>query len=316
MRSLLITLLAAATGTLAAAEVTHITSATNVRLRIAAGNEAAIVQMLPLGTQLASDGPEQPDGWLPVRLAQDNAIQGWISAALVAPVTPATEREVLARLIESRLARSGDGFRARRELLDLVETSLTGEWSAEEKARLDLQRLQALQGVLASVPWRRDLWDDSLRAWIQDRQAEIRYNEPGGQWLVPHEHIFATHDANRNAAVSDEIAWLAVRIGLGGECEGHLVCYLGRLDALEIEYLRREPKGNHVEKVVAELITRVEGFITNTTGPSRYYFEPARECTELEAAIATMTAAAQASNASQSGLLVERTNSLMEQRCT
>lgn len=314
-RKVFIALLAVASGALAAEEPTFLTSATNVRLRAEPSMSAPVVEMLVLGTRLAGTGPEQAEGWLPVRVLGDGGLRGWINTALVVPMKEATRLDVLDRLIESRLARHGDGFGARRELLDLVERTLQSEWPAEQRGRLALQRLQALQGALGSIPWKRDLWDEPLRAWVQERSSEIRYNEPGGQWLIRPELTFAAHDASRNTAASDEIAWLAVNIGLGGECEGHLLCYLKRFDVLEVEYLRREPDGRHLEEVVAHLIDRVESFIAETTGPGRYYFDPERECAELNAGIAAMTTAVQATRASQRAVLVQRTGELLKQRC-
>lgn len=83
IRSILMVFLACANAALAAAEPTFLVSAANVRLRSAASADAEVVQMLPLGTRLVASGPEQPDGWLPVRVPEEGGPPGWISALLI-----------------------------------------------------------------------------------------------------------------------------------------------------------------------------------------------------------------------------------------
>lgn len=312
-RNILIVFLATASAALAAAESTFLVSAANVRLRSAAGADAAVVQMLPLGTRLVASGPEQADGWLPVRTPEEGGPQGWISAALIIPVTDTNYPEVAAGLISTRLARDGDGFSARLELLDLVESMLERVWSADDRSRLTLQRLQSLQRVLAGIPWNRKLWDEALHAWVRDRAGEIRYNEPGGSWLIRPETIFAAHERNRDTAAADEIAWFAVGNGLGGECEGNVVCYLQRLDTLHGEYLRREPDGKHIDETVAWLIQRVEDYTTGQhgeNGPAQYEFNAGRECAALGKVVASLDSAAAGTRASQRNVLTSKLREL------
>lgn len=278
------------TGVGPAVSQTLITSAANVRLRSAPGTDAAVVSMLPLGTELSLSSPEGGDGWVQVRTLREEVQQGWIDGSLTLPVSDVTYPEVVNGLIEARLAREGDGFGAQVELLDLVESVLKRDLNPEGAAGLELQRLRALRKVLLTIPWNRSLWSESLRAWVVGRSGEIRYNEPGGHWLLQHDPVIALHDRFRSTAAADEIAWFAVTNGLGGECEGHLVCYMERTDKIEGEYLRRQPAGRHVEEAAARVRWVAEDHWT-AVGPARYYFDAQRECGALETVIASLESA-------------------------
>jgi Bacterial SH3 domain len=266
---------------------TLITSASNVRLRSAPGTDAAAVAMLPLGTELSITSPDRIDGWIPVRTLREEEQQGWVDGSLTLPVAAATYPGVVAGLIAARLAREGDEFSARVELLDLIESVLRRDWSPDDAAHLELQRLLALQGVLRTIPGSRSRWEEPVREWVASRSDEIRYNEPGGQWLIRREIILALDDEYRSTDAADEIAWFAVTNGLGGECEGHLVCYMQWVDMLQGEYLRREPDGRYVEEAAAR-VRWVAGLRTSAAGLGPYYFSPPSECGALAAVITSL----------------------------
>lgn len=309
VRSIIAFFLVAATGAFAADSQTLLTSAANVRLRAAAGADAAVIAMLPLGTRLATSGPGQAEGWISVHVLREGGQQGWVDGSLAVPVTDATFAEVVSTLIATRLARIGDGIGARKELLDLIESTLKGKWSADQRSRLELQRLNALQGVLGAIPWNRKVWDTQLQDWLRDRDDEIRYNEPGGHWMIIPDLILARHDANRNTAAADEIAWFAVGNGLGGECEGYIVCYVERIDKLLGEYLRREPGGRHIDEAVDRILDTVELAARKQPGYV-YHFDAASDCSGLKGGIAALGSAAQGSQASQRNLLAEKLRGL------
>ena len=69
------------------------------------------------------------------------------------------------------------------------------------------------------------------------------YSEPAGEWLIVPDVIWKIHDQYRDAAVAEDIAWLAVQNGLPGECEGYVPCDAQGMNTLDGEYLRRYPRG-------------------------------------------------------------------------
>ncbi len=175
------------------------------------------------------------------------------------------------------------------ELLNLIESALQRDWSPDDAAHLALQRLLAVQRVLSTIPFNRSRWEAPLREWVESHSDEIRYNEPGGHWILRHDLILDVHDEHQSTDAADEIAWLAVTNGLGGECEGYLVCYMEWVDRLQGEYLRREPGGRHVEEA-ADRVRWVAEY-HRSTEPARYYFSPESECSALTAVVASLETA-------------------------
>lgn len=305
IRALVAVLLLIVAGAGPAMSQTLIVSAANVHLRSAPDVAAATVTMLPLGTELTIASPERMEGWIPVRTQHEEEQQGWIYGSLTLPVSSETYPDVVAALIAARLAREGDGFSAKVELLDLIESALQRDWSSEDTARLELQRLRALQAVLRTIPFNRSRWAESVRAWVANRSGEIFYNEPGGQWILSRARILALHDQHQSTAAADDIAWLAVTNGMPGECEGHLVCYLQWVDNLQGEYLRRQPGGRHIEEAAARIRWVAEVYWT-AVAPSRFYFEPRSDCRALTAVISSLEAAVRDSGIAERTALVDQ----------
>jgi hypothetical protein len=140
-----------------------------------------------------------------------------------------------------------------------------------------------------------------LRSWVAARAAEIRYSEPGGQWIIDRDIILEGQATYRATAVADEIAWLAVENGLTGECEGYLVCSLESIDKLEGEYLRRQPEGEHVEEAAARIKWIID-FYKGDSKPSGY-FNATQDCAPLKNVVTSLESALAASAASERGTL-------------
>ena len=291
---LLVLIFSAVTPGIAASQ-TLITSAANVRLRSEPDTGSAILAMLPLGTELALAGSIPRAGWIPVRTPGGD--EGWIVETLTLPVTDSTYPQVIRDLISARLKREGDGFVATAELVAFIEKVLERDWSVDDRARLELQRLHALTATLGTIPFYRARWDDRTTSWIAARAAEIRYNEPGGHWMIDRDVILDRHDRYRATAAADEIAWFAVQNGLSGECEGYLVCYLEWSDKLEGEYLRRQPAGAYVEKAASRVRRVSEYYRSLTDVPDA--FDAERECAALTNAVASLEAAVLGSTANE-----------------
>jgi hypothetical protein len=278
-----------------ASSQTLITAATNVRLRSEPDTGSAILAMLPLGTELELAESIRRGGWISVRTTGGD--EGWIDESLTVPVSDSTYPQVIRDLITARLNREGDGFVARAELVAFIEIALERDWSVDDRAWLELQRLHALAATLGTIPFYRTRWDDRLTSWIEARAAEIDYSEPGGHWLMNRDMILDRHDRYRSTPAADEIAWFAVQNGLSGECEGFLVCYLEWSDRLEGEYLRRQPAGAYVEEAAAR-VQRVSEYYRSITDVSDV-FDAQRECAALHNAVASLEAAVLGSTASE-----------------
>lgn len=285
-----------------------LTTASNARLRETPGTDAATIATLPLGRTLEAGSPGSRDGWIHVT-DTSAGLSGWVHESLVTPVDAATSLDVAMAVMDARLARSGDGLPARMELLAFIERTLAAQEDRAIAGQLQLRRLQALQQVLHAIPHNRSRWSSSLQQWISEREHEIRYNEPGGQWMLRPAHLHSLQELYRDLPVAEEIGWLAVETGLGGECEGDLVCYLLRLDAVEGEYLRRHPSGSHASEAMAQIGLRVDDLMAEQPISSRLFFSADEQCTPMQDSIAALQAAVMGSRAAEGATLATKLRS-------
>lgn len=123
------------------------------------------------------------------------------------------------------------------------------------------------------------------------------YDEPGGRWMVSSAAIWDLQARHARTSSADDIAWFAVTNGLGGECEGHLTCYLQWRDRLQGEYLRRQPGGRHAEEAVGAIKDLADLLVQPRKPNEAYEFDRARDCRDLTASIDALTAAVKATRA-------------------
>jgi hypothetical protein len=316
-RTVLLALLAVLTSSLGAAaqaERTRITTASSVRLRANPSDQARIVATVPLGTELL----EQPAGtrslsetldsanraWIRVKAA---TTEGWVLAGLTRQITVADRLAVTGDILRRRLAR-GDSFANRLEVLDFIEREQRRTSDREASGTLALYRLQAVQAVLFSIgggfgphlttreqtnerrtapvsdaDWQR------IRSWLSARPDLLLFDEPGDGWILRHEAVLQEHDRHRQSAVADDIAWLAVTNGLGGECEGDIECYLRSEDLLFGEYLRRHPQGKYADLALTRVTKTLGLYRRLVEQPAS--FEPKTDCARIKKPVDALRAA-------------------------
>jgi hypothetical protein len=288
MRILVAGLVVSASALLTSAqEPTRITSASNVRLRVNPADTAAVVATLPLGTDLfrLDDGAE---GAMWTRVRTTGGQDGWVPARLTRSVTSARRLDVIEAIVNERLSRTGDGFAARVELVDLVERAQKETQDPEVAGRFALYWVRATAAALEAVP-RLLSKQPPYNDWLAARADTIVYNEPAGRWMIRANHLWTLQDEYARSSVADELAWAAVQNGLPGECEGFVPCYVRRLNMLEGEYLRRSAMGKHVD----EAVSRVADATTHWTIPfmKPFFFDPAKDCGELMQSLDPLRAA-------------------------
>ena len=101
-------------------EPSRLIVASNVRLRSAPIETADVVAGVPLGTVLV---PLETggDGGTWVRLRMVDGRDGWTPSRLARTFTPETQVEIFETLIKERLARTGDSFQPRVELIAFID---------------------------------------------------------------------------------------------------------------------------------------------------------------------------------------------------
>jgi hypothetical protein len=248
----------------------RLVAVSNARLRAEPSEEVRILGTVPLGEHLTDVGSTDDGTWRRVRTTDGR--EGWMLEALTRRVRPGEYLRTVETIILGRLRRQGDGFAALMEVesfIDRVRQDLPDRAAA---ARFALYRLRAIQMIArAGERYHRPL-APAFAVWLDAHRTMLVRNEPGGAWLVRRDVILAEHDLYKEERAGDEIAWLAVTIGLPGECEGEAGCYLRWSDFLEGEYLRRVPAGAFVESALRQLRERVtwirEGTIEPPNAPS------------------------------------------------
>jgi hypothetical protein len=255
-------------------------AAANVTVRQTPSPQAPVVAQLPLGTEVAEAGDADADKtW--VRILTPDGKDGWVLANLTRPIDPFWKWQTQEALIAERLARKGDGFRALVELVSFIERIADTFTDPDARARMDLYRLKALQQALSAIPISHDK-RDPYASWLNRYTTWISYSEPGGRWLVANDAIWKVHDARVNTAAADEIAWLSVTVGLGGECEGYVPCYVEWRNRLQGEYLRRYPRGAHAAEAVAAIGQTAALLNASARLPnSAYSFDAKADCKPL-----------------------------------
>jgi len=276
-----------------------ITVASNVRLRTEASVEVPILSMLPIATDLTRTGGSADGRWLHVRTP--DGTEGWVSTALTWTVPTGHRQRLVERLIQVRLNRQGDGFETRAELLELIERTAAGHHDREGVARFVLYRLQALDGVLRSIPFSHRSRSARVSQLLQARAAVIVYNEPGGRWMLRRDAILEAHEPHRGTREGQQIAWMAATNGLPGECEGDLACYVRWTDLLEGEYLRLYPQGSFVLSGLGRIHERIPIWLSLIQTPDSRFFDPATTCLHLRQPLGTLRSAIEGATGREPG---------------
>lgn len=272
----------------------RLTSASNARLRSDPGESGAVVATLPLGTALVGIETGGADrDWLRVRTADGR--EGWILSRLTRRFDASRRLDVIASIVDDRLARQGDSFAARAEIVALLERSLPDVGDAERAGQFAWRWAKALAHAAAALP-RSYEPGDSYNAWIAAHEVMLSWNEVAASWTLSNDGLRDLHQRHRDTSAADAIAWLAVEIGLGGECEGYLPCAVTRSDRLEGGYLRQHPNGRRAGDAVGRIGESATLWLSQSTRPDA--FSADKDCgalttslTPLRAAVASTTAA-------------------------
>ena len=277
-----------------------VTAAANARATPA--TDARVLCPLSMGQELELEARE--GDW--VRVTTCGGVT-YVHASLVRTFTAATRDTVREALIRERLAREGEGFAAADALIGLVEAWGSQYQDPETRARYALYRMKAIARA-ASIGERGALRSRLVHILAESSPMFV-YNEPAGSWMLRDEYIWQVYATHKDTAAADDIAWFAAENDLPGECEGYLPCHLAWTDRLQGEYLRRHPRGRHVEAA----IDRVR-FITTMLGdPPKTMFEglPKSEvCSDLAKPLAPLRAAVAGSASARRAAALEELDRL------
>ena len=282
----------ASTGRAAGLDQVRITSAANVTLRTLPAADSPIVMQVPLGTELTDSSLAGLDKtWIRVTLADGR--DGWVLANLTRTLDSQWRWPTYDAIIADRLGRKGDKFPALAELAAFIERVAPEYTDPDGRARVEFARLRALALAARAIPFN-SAKREPYASWLKSRATDVSYNEPGGQWMLRPGGIWDAHARIQSESIADEVAWFAVNNGLGGECEGVLVCYFDRRNRLQGEYLRHHPNGQHAAEAVAVLKETADEVVAAAKPGEAFKFDRSRDCREMSTSLDALTSAVNA----------------------
>lgn len=156
-------------------------------------------------------------------------------------------------LLHGGAAAAQGTFTARVAAFDARARQMSSATDPEARGAATLAWLEALRAVVDV-----ENIGAAEKRWLEAREDLVFYNEIGGAWMIQTDAIWRAHDRVKGTTAADDIAWLAVTNGLGGECEGYVPCHVEAADRMDGEYLRRHPQGRHT----AEALERIDNMLS------------------------------------------------------
>lgn len=227
----------------------RLVTGTGLRLRAAPDPRAAIVERVPLGTALPCLETSAP-----VRVGETTAPfckteKGWYFTALTEPL--ATDRVRRDAQVDALIAARVEALAQQRHVdqatwPDLYE--LHNLMRARIDARSGDDKLRARIAELTFVAAHPNVFEKDPRVIADDSQGPRIKNEAFEELVA----------ASKGTSAHEEAAWALAQHGLGGECEGDVVCELIRIERTTCRFITHFPSGARAAKAVDEIATDLE----------------------------------------------------------
>jgi len=238
--------------------------------------------------------------------------RGWVFGGLVAPFDPAGRDALYLKLANERLANTSATFADLSELVRFLDRATGEVKSRNALAELELARLVALARSLAAMPFE-SMNNPPYKSWTDERDQEIVYSEPAGQWYVSSKVLWDLQRKYRDLPVAERIAWEASQTPLPGECEGYLPCYIYKEGETNGRYLKLYPRGAHADQALSKLAESLGYIDEDLRGGNPVYEVPRedranfrRSLAQLRAQLAPVPAAKKARVLGQLGRIARR----------
>jgi hypothetical protein len=258
-----------------------IVTAAGARLRERPETAAAEVGRLTLGALV--DASERSAEKVKVGSSEDfwymvsapGGARGWVFGALVSPFDPAQRDALYLKLAKDRLASPASTFAELSELVRFLDRATREVKAREALAELELARLVALARSLAAVPFEH-LSEQPYKTWTDEREKEVVYSEPAGQWYVRQELFWNLQRKYAGLPTAERAAWEGAQTPMPGECEGYVPCYLYMEMETDGKYLKLYPRGAHADAALAA-VSEMLGHIVESFREGNSPYEVPRE---------------------------------------
>jgi hypothetical protein len=248
---------------------------------------------LPLGVVLGEleHSPEKAkvggseDYWYLVSTPE--GVKGWVFGGLTAPFDAARREEIYQRLAAERLGNKSATFADLADLVRFLDRATKEVTRRDALAELELARLTALARSLSAIP--ADQHENpTYKQWTTERDKEVVYSEPSGQWYVRAELFWDLQKKYRDLPVAERIAWEAAETPLPGECEGDLGCTLYYASATHGNYLKLYPRGAHAAEALAAVAETFKYVTDDMCGTEHVYQVPPEEKADFRKTVAAL----------------------------
>ncbi|HEX8149616.1 MAG TPA: hypothetical protein VF591_20730 [Pyrinomonadaceae bacterium] len=272
-----------------------IVTAAGVRLRERPETAAAEAGRLQLGAvvdeiersaEKSKVGPSEEFWHL---VAAPGGARGWVFGGLVAPFEPARRDAAYLKLAGDRLANSAATFADLSELVRFLDRAAREVRARDALAELELARLVALARSLAAMPFEH-LGEQPYKSWTDERQKEVVYSEPAGQWYVRQELFWNLQRKYAGLPAAERAAWEGARTPMPGECEGYLPCYLYMETESNGKYLKLYPRGAHADAALDALSELLGHIVEGMRGSNSPYEVPRADRANFRRSVAALRA--------------------------
>jgi len=272
-----------------------IVTAAGARLRERPETAAAEVGRLALGVIV--DVSERSAERVKVGTSEDfwysvsapGGARGWVFGSLVSPFDPAQRDATYLKLAKDRLANPKANFAELSELVRFLDRATREVKNRNALAELELARLSALARSLAAMPFQ-ELDKPPYKSWTEERDKEVVYSEPAGQWYVRAELFWNLQRKYAGLPTAERAAWEGAQTPMPGECEGYVPCYLYMENESHGKYLKLYPRGAHSDAALAAISELLGQIVESFRGGNSPYEVPREDRASFRQSVAALRA--------------------------
>lgn len=235
-----------------------ITTVSNARVRTAPSLSAKQMLKLPIGSVITQVGDAQQaetvngivNYWHQINL--DDGRQGWIFGDLLKPFVTEKKADIYLTIARERLAKEDLTFREIADLFRFLVRVAAESLDTNVVAELKLDSLLVLQRAIASIPLDEEK-NPPYKQWIEEQRNNVFQDYASGEWLVNAQLFWDLHTQYHDLPIAETIAWQAVNVRLGGECEGDIACHVYNINNTWAKYLSLYPTGTHASDAMQQI---------------------------------------------------------------
>lgn len=215
--------------------------------------------------------------------------RGWVFGGLVAPFDPASRDAVYLKLANERLANKSATFAELSELVRFLDRATREVKARDTLAELELARLVALARSLAAMPFEH-VSEQPYKNWTDEREKEVVYSEPAGQWYVRQELFWDLQRRYTGLPAAERAAWEGAQTPMPGECEGFVPCYLYMEKESNGKYLKLYPRGAHADAALNALAEMLGHIVESFREGNSPYEVPRADLANFRQSLAALRA--------------------------